>query len=93
MIEEIVRALMATGVEVQNLPPVRASLEEDGSVLIEWMTQDFRLGFNIEPNPTDSGWYVVTSKRIGETGAHGFLSSTDKANLISLILRFIGSNP
>jgi hypothetical protein len=90
-IDEAVYAFVAVGDNIYALPPLRASLPEDGSVSLEWISPDFRLGFNIEPNPDDSSWYIVTSKRLGEIGAYGFLSGLNSRGLIYL-LNFVLAN-
>lgn len=36
--------------------------KEDHSLLIEWIFQDFRIGFNFEPDDNQSSWYFVTKK-------------------------------
>lgn len=48
------------------IPPVSAHLSEDESVVFEWIFPDFRIGFNIESNPDDSGWHLISNKRLGE---------------------------
>ena len=52
--------------DLTDIPPVCAHSSEDGSVLLEWIFSDFRIGFNIEPNPDDSGWHLVSNKKLGE---------------------------
>ena len=91
VIEDVVSALAASGADVTNLPPVRASVSEAGSVLLEWTTTVFRLGFNIELDPQESGWYLATSKQLGFAG-HGFLSQMTKQTLVSLVLEFVRAN-
>jgi len=91
-IDEVVYAFVAAGGNIDALSPLRASLPEDGSVSLEWISPDFRLGFNIEPNPDDSGWYIVTSKRLDEIGAYGVLSGLNSRGLIDLVLNFVLSN-
>jgi hypothetical protein len=52
--------------DLTDIPPICAHLSEDGSVLLEWIFSDFRIGFNIEPNPDESGWHLISNKRLGE---------------------------
>jgi len=66
-----------------RIPPLHAYLDEDGSVLIEWIIGDFRIGFNIEPNIEDSGWHMVSNKEMGENTFSGQL--LDKNQIIRLI--------
>ena len=50
-----------------RIPLLRPHIDEDGSILLEWVFSDFRIGFNIEPNPEDSGWHLVSNKRLSES--------------------------
>ena len=74
------------------LPSLQGFNVEDGSILIEWIFGDFRIGFNIEPNPNDSGWYLVSNKNLGEISASGYTSGIEIKNLILWLLNFILSN-
>lgn len=67
---------------VRGLPPLEATEASDGSFLIEWMLKDRRLGFNIEPQGDDSGWYFVSSKEAGGRCASGGLASLDIRQLL-----------
>ena len=67
----------ASGYNLQGAPALRANLADDASLLIEWTFEDRRLGFNIEPNQDDSGWYFVSSKAAGGRCASGTLSVLD----------------
>ena len=73
--------------DLSVLPPLRAHVEEDGSALIEWIFPDFRIGFNIEPSPEDSGWHLVSNKKLGDAIASGLLS--DKINIVKIVMRLV----
>lgn len=91
-IEEAAFVFAAAGGDVAVLSPVRARLPEDGSVAIEWIQREFRLGFNIEKNPDDSGWYLVTSSQLGETGGYGVLSARNARAVATLAFQFVREN-
>ena len=78
------------GLDLNNISPLRAHVEEDGSVLIEWIFPDFRIGFNIEPNPDDSGWHLVSSKKLGDAIASGLL--TDMVGVVIQLIEYILPN-
>ena len=59
-----------------------ASEVEDGSVLIERIAADGKIGFSIEPDEKDS-WYIVTKKGIVD---YGLLAETTVSDLM---LRFL----
>jgi len=60
-------------VDLSYIPPLHAHIDEDGSVLLEWAFPDFRIGFNIEQNPENSGWHLVTNKKLGDKTESGQL--------------------
>jgi hypothetical protein len=94
MLLETISSFRGFGFDMDYLPPVRAFNVDDGSVLIEWIFADFRIGFNIEPNPQDSNWYLVSNKKFGEIGASGFMSGAEIETKKSVVwlLSFILSN-
>jgi hypothetical protein len=91
---ETINSFQHFGFDMDHLPPVRAFNVDDGSVLIEWIFADFRIGFNIEPNPENSSWYLVSNKKLGEIAASGFMPSAEieaKKSVVWL-LSFVLSN-
>lgn len=94
MMIETINSFEHFGFNMDFLPSVRAFNVDDGSVLIEWIFTDFRIGFNIEPNPEDSSWYLVSNKKLGEIGASGYISSAEMETktLVVWLLSFVLSN-
>jgi len=74
-----------------RIPPLHAYLVENGSVLIEWILGDFRIGFNIESNEEESGWHLVSNKNMGEITSSGQLKNKTLivSHLIDLIIKNI----
>ncbi|MCL4262231.1 MAG: hypothetical protein KJ069_03415 [Anaerolineae bacterium] len=91
IIEELVSILRETGFDLNNLPPLHAFLVNDGSILFEWISSDFRVGFSVEPDLNESGWYLVSNKRLGEISASGYLEGADieKRKLVMWLLTYI----
>jgi len=78
-------------VDLSSIPPLNSHIDEDGSVFLEWIFPDFRIGFNIEPNPEDSGWHILSNKKLGERTESGQLA--ENMNVIILrLLDFILNN-
>lgn len=93
VIQEMIVSFQQFGFDLGHLPPLRAfNVVDDGSVSIEWILSDFRIGFTIEPNPEDSGWYLVSNKNLGEITASGYTSNIDIKTLVLWLLNFILSN-
>lgn len=78
------------GIDLSYIPLLNAHIEEDGSVLLEWVFPDFRIGFNIEPNPNDSGWHLVSGNNLRNRTESGQLVDTPKIG--SHLYDFIRSN-
>ena len=75
--------------ETELLPPIRVFDVEDGSILIEWIFKDFRIGFNIESNINESGWYLVTNKNLGEINASAYILDGNIKKIILWLLYFV----
>jgi len=92
IIQETISDFQGFGFDLGHLPPLQAFNVDDGSVLIEWIFSNFRIGFNIEPNPEDSGWYLVSSKNLGEVSASGYISNINISPLFLWLFNFALSN-
>lgn len=68
---------LATRMDLSELPPLRLSIDEDGAALVEWTLADRRLGFSLETDPVESGWYFATSPDHGSQMASGDLAYVD----------------
>ncbi len=79
-------------VEVSNLPPLHAFKVDDSSLLIEWIFPDFRLGFSIEAEPQNSGWYLVATGNLGNIEASGAIIVQDRKKLLTWLVRFVVEN-
>jgi hypothetical protein len=63
---------------------------EGTSALLEWIFPDFRIGFNIEPNPKESGCCILSNKNLNDMVQVGSLDQID--DIIVSLLAFIGHN-
>ena len=75
---------------IGNIPSLIAHIDEDGAVLVEWVFPDFRVGFNLELNPSDSGWHLVSNKKFNEITISEQLKNMD--DIIPRLLNFIIGN-
>ena len=71
--------------DVESNAPLRASVLDDGALLIEWTLSDRRLGFSFESNPEESGWYFVFSKGSSERCEAGTMNQLDVPRLVRLM--------
>ena len=74
------------------LPPLKFRWLEDNSALIEWIFKDFRIGFSIEPEIEESGWYLVSNDNLQEVSASGTLQFENLEPLIIELLNFALAN-
>ena len=78
---------------IGSLPPLRITINsEDDSVLIEWIFRDFRIGFSIEANHSQSNWYLVSNENLNRVDQSGLLSSHDIDELLTDLVTFVLSN-
>lgn len=75
---------------LNDIPPLHAHIDADGSVLLQWIFPDFRVGFNIERVPENSGWHLVMNKKAGDFTASGSL--TDKFKILCVLVPLIFTN-
>lgn len=90
LLRELGRGVVETGIDISSAPKLEIFDAEDGSVLIEWNFADRRLGFNIEPQEGQSGWYFAFSRNSGGQCGSGLLASLDTKDLLQ---RMFAKNP
>jgi hypothetical protein len=56
--------------------------QEDGSALLEWNFQDFRVGFTLEPNEDESSFFVVSQDKNKDL----FSADTQKLDVNNYVL-------
>ncbi len=89
IIQDALRRFEQRGIDLSNLPQLHAAILDDGAVSIEWIFSDFRIGFTIETNGNDSGWFLVSTDKHGEINAFGYLSVENITSLIEWLLAFV----
>ena len=77
------------GLDALYIPSLYPQLREDGSVLFEWILPNFRLGFGLEDDPSQSGWYLVSDQTLGSITAYGYLSATNRQSLFRWLVNFL----
>ncbi len=92
IINELSLSFNYFGIDLGNIPPKHIFKTEDDAIIIEWTHSDFRVGFNIEQNQEDSGWYLITNERLGEISASGYITGIDIKSLTLWLYNFIISN-
>jgi hypothetical protein len=57
------RRLSKSQVITNYLSRLNLVCQEDGSALLEWNFQDFRVGFTLEPNEDESSCFIVSQDK------------------------------
>jgi len=89
IIKDMMAIFPQMGLDLIYLPRVNAFNLDDGSVLIEWKFNDFRIGFGVELNIEESGWYLVSNKNLGEISASGYITIKDVRGLVLWLFNFV----
>ena len=88
-IQDKIDTLIKNKIDLPSLPKIWAFNVDDGSILLEWIFNDFRVGFNIEQIESESSWYLVSNEKYGETNASGFISKNNFDNILLWLINFI----
>jgi len=89
VIQETIIDLQHLNFDLGYLPQLHAFNVDDDSVLIEWIFDDFRIGFSIESESKDSSWYLVSNANSGEMAASGYISRIDIKTMALWLINFI----
>ena len=83
----------ATILDVDTMVPLlRPMQHDDGSVIFEWIQPNFRIGFNIEMDASESGWYLISNPELGDIAASGFINIQDVSKLQLWLIMFLFLN-
>ena len=88
IIEKTILIVQSKGVDLRHLPKLHAFDVQDGSILIEWIFDDFRVGFSIEPILTESSWYLVSNAKLGDISVARNISQ-EEINIQNLMLKLL----
>ena len=86
--EQVVAAMAATVMNegLLNVPPMVASEDEDGTIFIEWIFADRRVGLTFDREQSQSGWHFVTGKGEQAHVIFGKLNQLEPADLTRMAL-------
>lgn len=68
--------------KVEQLPPLHALELEDHSLLFEWVLPGRRAGITLDPNPAQSGWFLLADDSRDKYETWGYLNTIDFAAII-----------
>lgn len=87
-IQETLEVFQRQELQLSHFPPLHAVSTDEGSILIEWAFSDFRIGFSVDPDPSDSSWYLVSTKNLGEIAASGYFAGVTLRSLVLWLISF-----
>ncbi len=70
-------------------PLPRVVTPDDGSILIEWIHKNFRIGLSIESDIQESCWYLVSNDKLGNILLSGRVLDEDFSELTSKVAKFV----
>ncbi|HPJ82086.1 MAG TPA: hypothetical protein PL103_07715 [Saccharofermentans sp.] len=83
-----VLAGLAKSEETLVLPSIVMIVNDDKSVLLEWIFTDFRIGFLIYEATDRSVWYIVTNQNLEEFSKTGYLTHTSLRSTLDFLLQY-----
>jgi hypothetical protein len=90
--KDVLVFLYRNNYDSSHLPPLYATQIEDGSLLIDWIFPNFRIGFSFEEDPSNNGWYIVTDKKLEEYTGSGYLTNENFKDTILRMFMFAINN-
>lgn len=92
LIQKHINSFRQNNIDIPYLPKIYGFFVDDGSILLEWIFSDFRIGFSIEPVSEESSWFLVTNQKHGEISASGYLSDQNEKIILWLIYFVLGNS-
>lgn len=80
------------GVDINHLPPLRPSVFDDGSIVYELIFSNFRIGFSVDHDYANSGWYLVTKEDLGNINAEGYFKNIDIKKIVTWLFSYVINN-
>jgi hypothetical protein len=74
------------------LPPIRVAELDDGSIILEWIFDNFRMGFNLELDLLKSGYFLVSKESAGEIRSSGYLKGLKLETIVQSLLTIVLNN-
>lgn len=79
----LIRALQKC--DVSNAPRPLAFASDNEAIQFEWIWHDRRFGMSFEPDPNESGWFLVTSKSNGDIQECGMLEDLALSKVVRIL--------
>jgi hypothetical protein len=80
------------GLDASIIPQIHADVLDDGSLLMEWILPNFRLGFGLEEDSAQSSWFLITDESLGSISCSGSLTDDPPLKLVWWLTSFLVLN-
>ena len=91
-IQTVIDTFHKSGYEVATMPSLQVASLDANTVLLEWATDNFRVGLSVDTEPNESGWYFVSSKELGQIAASGYISEVASRRLVPWLVSLVLKN-
>lgn len=78
--------------DTSGFPSIQAAELEDGRLILEWVFDNFRVGFNLELSADESGYFLVSDKNAGEIRTSSYLKGLKLSSIIQSALILVINN-
>jgi hypothetical protein len=92
ILQQLISTFRQMNFNLGNILQLNSYSVDDGSILFEWAFPEYRLGFNIETDVEESGWYLISTRQLGAITASGSINSANAPTLVLWLLNFIIAN-
>jgi len=72
-----------------DLPKVYAFIRDDGSFLIEWNFNHYKMGVSIELDISESSWHFVSDENFGYYTASGDTQNKNFGSILEWLIPFV----
>jgi hypothetical protein len=92
LLDKLLKYVRKSGMSPHNLPPVYTYSSEDGSLMLEWIFQQFRIGFSLEQEEEESSWFLVSTADYGGVQVSGVLEKVEIDPVMAWLVAFVTNN-
>lgn len=72
--------------KAQGLPEIETTWAEDGTLLIEWQVDNRRMGFSLEADAKESGWFFISAASPRPVRMAGNIETFNAADIVARLL-------
>lgn len=78
--------------ELPPIPPLYVYRVENGSIMMEWISDHFRAGIGVGPTVQESSWYLVSDESLDGFNGSGLLNPDNIRSTVFGLVSFVLAN-